>query len=229
MRRRDFITFLGSAAAWPLVASAQQSGKVWRIGFLAGGARPTNLEGTAYSAFLRGMRELGYTENQNFIVEWRFAEGRLELLSTLAEELVQLNVDVIVVGLTAAIPIAQRATGTIPIVMAISVDPVGNGYVTSLARPTGNVTGLASSQDEIISKQLQLAELLSHKWRQESGESHAGKHQKPFRRFQRKQSAVVHHVRHHCKLPDVKCFIFPTVAYGDTDGCSGQVTMLGNY
>ena len=64
MRRRDFITFLGSAAAWPLVASAQQSGKVWRIGFLAGGARPTNLEGTAYSAFLRGMRDLGYTENQ---------------------------------------------------------------------------------------------------------------------------------------------------------------------
>ena len=160
MRRRDFITFLGSAAAWPLVAIAQQSGKVWRIGFLAGGARPTNLEGTAYSAFLRGMRELGYTENQNFIVEWRFAEGRLELLSTLAEELVQLNVDVIVVGLTAAIPIAQRATSTIPIVMAISIDPVGNGYVTSLARPTGNVTGLASSQDEIISKQLQLAELL---------------------------------------------------------------------
>ena len=82
MRRRNFITFLGSAMAWPLVASAQQSRKVWRIGFLAGGARPINLEGTAYSAFLRGMRDLGYTENQDFVVEWRFAEGRLELLST---------------------------------------------------------------------------------------------------------------------------------------------------
>jgi ABC transporter substrate binding protein len=159
MRRREFVSLLGGAAVWPFAARAQQSGKVWRIGFLGGGARPTNLEGTAYGAFLRGMRELGYAENQDFIVEWRFAEGRLELLPTLAEELVRSNVDVIVVGLTAAIPVVKRATSTIPIVMAVSVDPVGNGYVTSLARPTGNVTGLASSQDEIISKQLQLAAL----------------------------------------------------------------------
>src|SRR5262249_25780723 len=147
MRRREFITLIGAAAAWPPAAIAQQPAKVWRIGFLAGGIRPINLEGTSYGAFLRGMRELGYVENQNFIVEWRFAEGRLELLPTLAEELVRLNVDVIVVGLTAAIPIVQRATSTIPIVMAISVDPVGNGYVSSLAHPTGNVTGLASPQD----------------------------------------------------------------------------------
>jgi putative ABC transport system substrate-binding protein len=81
-------------------------------------------------------------------------------LPTLAEELVRSNVDVIVVGLTAGIPAVQRATNSIPIVMAISVDPVGNGYVTSLAHPTGNLTGLASSQDEIVSKQLQLAALL---------------------------------------------------------------------
>jgi putative tryptophan/tyrosine transport system substrate-binding protein len=160
VRRRQFIALIGGAAAWPLAAAAQQPGKVWRIGFLGGGARPTNLEGTAYSAFLRGMRELGYMENKDFIVEWRFAEGRLELLPTLAEELVRSNVDVIVVGLTAGIPVVQRTTSTIPIVMAISVDPVGNGYVTSLARPTGNVTGLTSSQDEIISKQLQLIALL---------------------------------------------------------------------
>jgi ABC-type uncharacterized transport system substrate-binding protein len=160
MRRREFVALFGAVAAWPFAASAQQPGKVWRIGFLAGGARPTNFEGTAYGAFLRGMRELGYAENLTFIVEWRFAEGRLELLPTLAEELVRSNVDVIVVGLTAAIPVMQRATNTIPIVMAISVDPVGNGYVTSLAHPTGNLTGLASSQDEIVSKQLQLAALL---------------------------------------------------------------------
>ena len=160
MRRREFITLVGGAAAWPFAATAQQSGKVWRIGFLAGGARPTNFEGTAYGAFSRGMRESGYAENQDFIVEWRFAEGRLELLPALAEELVRSNVDVIVVGLTAAIPVVQRATSTIPIVMAISVDPVGNGYLTSLSHPTGNVTGLASSQDEIVSKQLQLAALL---------------------------------------------------------------------
>jgi len=152
MRRREFITLIGAAAAWPPAAIAQQPAKVWRIGFLAGGIRPINLEGTSYGAFLRGMRELGYVENQNFIVEWRFAEGRLELLPTLAEELVRLNVDVIVVGLTAAIPIVQRATSTIPIVMAISVDPVGNGYVSSLAHPTGNVTGLAATSYAIGTK-----------------------------------------------------------------------------
>jgi putative ABC transport system substrate-binding protein len=161
MMRRDFIALLGAAAtAWPLAASAQQSGKVWRIGFLGGGLRPTTMEGTAYGAFLRGMRELGYAENRDFIVEWRFAEGRYELLPSLAEELVRANVDVIVVGLTAGIPVVQRATSKIPIVMAISIDPVGNGFVTSLAHPTGNVTGLASSQDEIVSKQLQLITLL---------------------------------------------------------------------
>ena len=161
MRRRDFIKeIIGSAAACPLAARAQQSGKVWRIGFLAGGARPANMEGSVYSGFLRGMRELGYAENRDFLVEWRFAEGRYELFPALAEELVRSNVDVIVVGATAAIPVVLRATSTIPIVMAVSVDPVGNGYVTSLAHPTGNVTGLVTSQDEAVTKQLQLVALL---------------------------------------------------------------------
>jgi len=161
MRRRDFIKVIaGSAAAWPLAARTQQSGKVWRIGFLAGGARPANMEGSVYSGFLRGMRELGYAENRDFLVEWRFAEGRYELFPALAEELVRSNVDVIVVGATAAIPVVLRATSTIPIVMAVSVDPVGNGYVTSLAHPTGNVTGLVTSQDEAVTKQLQLVALL---------------------------------------------------------------------
>jgi len=160
MRRREFFTLVGGTAAWPFAARAQQSGKVWRIGFLAGGARPAKMEGSVYSAFLRGMRELGYAENRDFIVEWRFAEGRYELFPTLADELVRSNVDVIVVGATAAIPFVVRATSTIPIVMAVSVDPVGNGYVTSLAHPTGNVTGLVTSQDEIVTKQLQLVALL---------------------------------------------------------------------
>jgi putative ABC transport system substrate-binding protein len=160
MRRREFITLVGGTAAWPFAARAQQSGKVWRIGFLAGGARPAKMEGSVYSGFLRGMRELGYAENRDFIVEWRFAEGRYELFPTLADELVRSNVDVIVVGATAAIPFVVRATSTIPIVMAVSVDPVGNGYVTSLAHPTGNVTGLVTSQDEIVTKQLQLVALL---------------------------------------------------------------------
>src|SRR5262245_22692237 len=81
VRRREFVTLVASAMTWPLAARAQQPGRIWRIGFLAGGTRPTNLEGTTYGEFLRGMRELGYAENKDFIVEWRFAEGRLELLT----------------------------------------------------------------------------------------------------------------------------------------------------
>jgi putative ABC transport system substrate-binding protein len=143
-----------------MAASAQQSSRPWRIGFLAGGERPTNFEGTVYSAFLRGMREAGYVENRDFSVEWRFAEGRFELFPSLADELVRAKVDVIVVTLTAAIGVVMRATDTIPIVMAVASDPVGKGYVTSLAHPTGNVTGLASFEDELVSKQLQLSALL---------------------------------------------------------------------
>jgi len=161
MRRRDFICLLGSvASAWPWGAQAQQGDRVRRIGFLAGGERPLNFEGTVYGSFLRGMREAGYVESRDFSVEWRFAEGRFELFPSLAEELVRAKVDVIVVALTAAIGAAMRATDTIPIVMAVASDPVGKGYVTSLAHPTGNVTGLASFEDEVVSKQLQLAALL---------------------------------------------------------------------
>jgi putative ABC transport system substrate-binding protein len=121
MRRREFITLLGGlTAAWPFATNAQQSPGPWRIGFLAGGERPMNFEGTAYGAFLRGMREAGYVENRDFSgVEWRFAEGRFELFPSLAEELVRAKVDVIVVALTAAIRAVMSATGTIPIVMAV--------------------------------------------------------------------------------------------------------------
>jgi putative tryptophan/tyrosine transport system substrate-binding protein len=155
--RRQFISALGGAATvWSLAADAQQAGKVWRIGFLAGGSRPVLLESTPLGAFSRGMRELGYAEREDFIIEWRFAEGRYELFPDLAAELVRLNVDVIVLGTPAAIPAAQRATSTIPIVMATSTDPVGYGYVASLNRPGGNTTGLASSQDDIAPKQLEL-------------------------------------------------------------------------
>jgi putative ABC transport system substrate-binding protein len=160
MRRREFIGLVCGTAAWPFVASAQQSHRPWRIGFVAGGERPMNFEGTVWGAFLRGMREAGYVENRDFTLEWRFAEGRFELFPSLAEELVRAKVDVIVVGLTAAVGAVMRATDTIPIVMAVASDPVGNGFVTSLAHPTGNVTGLASFEDEVVSKQLQLAALL---------------------------------------------------------------------
>jgi putative ABC transport system substrate-binding protein len=94
VRRREFITLLG-CSAWPFVARAQQPSRVWRIGFLAGGLRPVSSDFNPYGGFLRGMRELGYVEGENFVMEWRFAEGRFELFSDLATELVRLNVDVI--------------------------------------------------------------------------------------------------------------------------------------
>jgi putative ABC transport system substrate-binding protein len=157
MRRRDLIVGMASSAfACPLAARAQPSHRLWHVGFIAGGSRPVPLEPSAYGGFLRGMRELGWTERQDFIVEWRFAEGRYELFSEFAAELVRLNVDVIVTATPTAIAPAAQATRTIPIVMATSTDPVGSGYVASLARPGGNITGLASSQDDILAKQLEL-------------------------------------------------------------------------
>src|SRR5258707_3838051 len=102
------------------------------------------------------MRELGYVEGRDFVMEYRFAEGQYERFPDFAAELVRLNVDVILIGATSAIRMLQRATTTIPIVLAYSTDPVGNGFVASLARPGGNITGLSSSSDDTSPKQLEL-------------------------------------------------------------------------
>jgi putative ABC transport system substrate-binding protein len=160
VRRREFISLLSGIAVGSPLAARAQPGRLWRIGFIAGGSRPVPLEPTAYGAFSRGMRELGYMEGKDFIIEWRFAEGRNELFSEFVAELVRLNVDVIVTGTPSAISAAQRATKTIPIVMGISTDPVGLGYIASLAHPGGNTTGLASSQEGIAAKQIQLLSML---------------------------------------------------------------------
>jgi putative ABC transport system substrate-binding protein len=161
MHRRDFITLVGGAAAtWPLAARAQQPGKMRRVGFLSGRLRPTSIEASALGGFTQGMRELGYVEGRDFIIEWRFAEGNYELFSPLAAELVRLNVDVIVVVTPSAVRPLQGMTTTIPIVLGFSTDPVGNGFVTSLARPGGNVTGLASSSDDASPKQLELLTMM---------------------------------------------------------------------
>jgi putative tryptophan/tyrosine transport system substrate-binding protein len=157
MQRREFIMLLGGAAvAWPLCASARTSAKLWRIGFLSGSSRENVAQTGLASAFVQGMREQGYTEGTNFLIEWRFAEGRYDVLPKLAAELVELKVDVIVLGTPAAVRPVQQATSTIPIVMAYSVDPVGSGFVASLAHPGGNTTGLASSLDETVAKQMEL-------------------------------------------------------------------------
>jgi len=150
MRRREFITLLGgAAAAWPVVARGQQ--KRPRIGVLVV-ANPEPFWGQ----FREGLRELGYVEGQNIEFEFRSAEGKLNALPDLAAKLVQLKVDIIVANQTPAVLAAKKATNDIPIIMAPSGDPVGTGLVASLARPGGNVTGLSSATAEIAGKSLEV-------------------------------------------------------------------------
>ena len=136
------------------VAAAQQPTKIPRIGFLAATSLSTNP--ARIEAFRQGLRELGYVEGKNIVIEWRFAEGKADRLAGFAAELVRLKVDVIVSGGSTATRAAKEATSTIPIVMAQDNDPVGNGFVTSLARPGGNVTGLAALRSELSGKRLEL-------------------------------------------------------------------------
>ncbi|MGH7798569.1 MAG: ABC transporter substrate-binding protein [Candidatus Binatia bacterium] len=136
------------------VAQAQQPKKVPRIGYLTGAslsANPARIEG-----FRQGLRELGYVEGKSIIIEWRSAEGKPDRLRALVAELVRLKVDVIVTGGAASTRPAKEATATIPIVMAQDPDPVGNGFVASLARPGGNITGLSSLIADLSGKRLEL-------------------------------------------------------------------------
>jgi len=138
MERRAFLSVLaGGLLTAPLTAKAQQTGKVYRLGFLGIGGAPHLVE-----VLVQRLRELGYVEGQNLVIERRYTEGNMERIPTLAAELVGLKVDVIVALGTAATQAFRRETATIPIVMVGGVDPVGAGLVASLARPGGNVTGL---------------------------------------------------------------------------------------
>ena len=150
--RRAFLSALtGGLLAAPLAAHAQQAGKVWRIGFLVGTTSTPFIE-----AFRQGLHDLGYTEGQNIVIEYRSADNRYERLPDLAADLVRLKVDVIVAVGTPGPVAAKQATTTIPIVMTNGGDPVGAGLVASLARPGGNVTGLSIVIPDLIGKQLQL-------------------------------------------------------------------------
>jgi putative ABC transport system substrate-binding protein len=154
MKRREFITLLGgAAAAWPLAAHAQQSAKVPRIGFLFYGSPERAPE---VDAFRQGLREQGYIEGQNISVEYRFARGRVAQLPELAAELVHLNVDVIVTPTTPASLAAKQATSTVPIVIANVADAVGAGLITNIGRPGGNITGLTSISSELGGKRLEV-------------------------------------------------------------------------
>src|SRR5262249_418851 len=134
-------------------AQAQQTGKVARIGYLA--ASPSS-NAARVEPFRQGLRELGYVEGKNIVIEWRYAEGKLDRLPALAAELVRLKVDVIVTSGPTVTRAAKEATNTIPIVMAFDNDPVGSRVVASLARPGGNITGLSILAPEISGKQLEL-------------------------------------------------------------------------
>jgi len=137
-----------------MIAEAQQPKKVPRIGFLAT-VFPSTISDRV-EAFRQGLRELGYVEGKNIVIEWRYAEGKADRLPGLAAELVRLKVDLIVTAGSPVTRSAKEATSTIPIVMGLDPDPVGNGFVASLARPGGNITGLSSLSPEISGKQLEL-------------------------------------------------------------------------
>jgi len=147
---------LGSAVlAWPPAARGQQVGKVPRIGYLSPGSGSPGPV-AYYDEFQRGLRELGYVEGRNIVIEYRFADGKFDRLAALAAELVQLNVDVIVSVVTQASVAAKNATRTIPIVIVSVGDPVGAGLVASLARPGANVTGTSGMTTEVVGKSLGL-------------------------------------------------------------------------
>jgi putative tryptophan/tyrosine transport system substrate-binding protein len=154
MRRREFISLLGGvAAAWPFPAIAQQSsGKVWRVAWLSPVFADTVFDREIIDAFRSEMRELGYVEGKNLVVDSRFGEGHIERLPSLMSELIALRPDVIVAFATPAIAAAQRATSTIPIVMAPATDPIGSGFIKSLAHPGGNITGVANMYGDAIGK-----------------------------------------------------------------------------
>jgi putative tryptophan/tyrosine transport system substrate-binding protein len=152
MRRRDFITLVGGAAAWPLAARAQQPGKLLTIGFL-GASTPSNWSQWT-AAFVQRLRELGWIEGRTVAIEYRWAEGRSERFAEFAAEFVRLKVDVIF-SVGSAATAAMQATSTIPIVFAMAGDPVGSGMVASLARPGGNVTGLSIQSSDLAGKRIE--------------------------------------------------------------------------
>jgi putative tryptophan/tyrosine transport system substrate-binding protein len=154
VKRREFITLLGGAAAWPLAAHAQQAGKVYRIGFL--GNSTAALEANLVGPFREGLRDLGYVEGQNILIEYRWAEGEYERFPAITAELITLKVDVIVTAGTPASLAVKKAATSIPLVMVAVGDPVATGLVASLGRPGGNITGLTSIASEMEGKRLEL-------------------------------------------------------------------------
>ena len=157
MRRREFITLIGGAVvSWPLVSRAEQPERVRRIGVLLSYSEHDPQAEARVAAFRDSLQGLGWTNGRNAEFEFRYAEGKLDRLQTLADQLVRMNVDVILTAGTESIQAGQRATARIPIVMATVGDPTGAGIVTNLARPGGNVTGFSLLATELSAKRLEL-------------------------------------------------------------------------
>jgi len=154
MKRREFITLLGVAAAWPLAARAQQMASPPTVGFLGAGSPAT--ADVWVSAFTSRLRELGWVEDRNIKIVVRWAEGRNDRSAEIAAELVRLKVDVIVTYSTEHTQIAKQATSIIPIVFALAADPVRSGLVASLAHPGGNLTGLSAQNVDLTGKRFEL-------------------------------------------------------------------------
>jgi ABC-type uncharacterized transport system substrate-binding protein len=155
VKRREFITLLGGAAAgWPLAARAQQPDKIPRVGFL--GNSTAALEANLVGPFREGLRDLGYQDGRNIVIEYRWAEGKYDRFPTLIAELLAAKVDVIVTAGTPASLAVKKATSSVPLVMIAVGEPVATGLVTSLARPGGNITGVTSISPEIEGKRLEL-------------------------------------------------------------------------
>jgi putative ABC transport system substrate-binding protein len=152
MKRREFIRLVGSAAAWPVAAHAQP--KIPRVGFM--GNSTAALEANLVGSFRDGLRELGYEEGRNIVIEYRWADGKYERFPTLIAELIAAKVNVIVTAGTPAALAVKKATTTVPLVMVAVGDPVGTGLVPSLARPGGNLTGLSSIAPDLEGKRLDI-------------------------------------------------------------------------
>jgi putative tryptophan/tyrosine transport system substrate-binding protein len=154
MRRREFITLLGGAVAWPLAAHAQQLGSLPTVGFLGNTTASVQSQWTA--AFVQRLRELDWIDGRTVAIEYRWAEGRDQRAAEIATEFVRLKVDVIVTGGTALVIAVKQATSTIPIVFASAGDPVAAGLVASLARPGGNITGLSVQATDLAGKKAEM-------------------------------------------------------------------------
>jgi putative ABC transport system substrate-binding protein len=156
MRKINVLTFGAMLFAFCVSAEAQQPTKVPRIGYLSGASFSSSSMSARIEAFRQVLRQLGYVEGKNIFIEWRSAEENADRMQELAAELVRLQVDVIVTGGSTSTRSAKKATSTIPIVMAQDDDPVGSGFVASLARPGGNITGLSTLSPELSGKRLEL-------------------------------------------------------------------------